>query len=68
MRAYKPEQINRFLEQLQAERLIPCECSTGPNKTRVWTFQRPADMPVAIIPDIPQAPADSSPFQKPPTP
>lgn len=40
MRSYKPEQINRYLEQLQSEKLIPCSASSGADKSRIWTFQR----------------------------
>jgi hypothetical protein len=40
MRGHKPEQINRYLEQMQAEGLLNCTVHTAPDKTRVWTFQR----------------------------
>lgn len=51
MRAYKPEQVNRYLEQLQSEKLLACSASTGPYKTRIWTFPRSAN---------PSAPVTSS--------
>lgn len=40
MRGHKVEQINRYLEQIQTDRLLDCSSNSGPDKTRVWTFQR----------------------------
>lgn len=64
MRGYKAEQINRYLEQVEKEQLIKCTCSAR-NRSRVWTFMRPADLP-ATPPPAPLAlnPNTPNPFIK----
>lgn len=68
VRAWKPEQVNRYMEQIQREGLLKCATESGELKTRLWVFYRP-DMgpPATLTPQIvapPQAPPTSSIFQK----
>lgn len=39
--SYKPEQVNRYLEQLKSEHLLECETITDSRKFRLWKFPRP---------------------------
>lgn len=45
IRSIKMEQVNRYLEQILKEGLLPCETETGPMKTRLWKFKNPAPAP-----------------------
>lgn len=40
LRSLKLDQINRYLENVQREGIIPCAVEAGPMKTRVWVFKR----------------------------
>jgi hypothetical protein len=39
-RKYSPEQVNRYLEQMQSQKLLPISSNTGAHNMRIWTFQR----------------------------
>lgn len=40
LRSLKLDQINRYLENVQREGVLPCVVEPGPMKTRVWVFKR----------------------------
>lgn len=40
LRSFRPEIINRYLELIEREKVIRCRTELGPNKTRVWIFDR----------------------------
>lgn len=40
VRSMKPEMINRYLELIEREGVVRCKTELGPNKTRVWSFER----------------------------
>lgn len=54
LRTLRLERANQFLEQIQKEGLIKCECDSGKLKTRIWIFPRSA-----IMPDVPIIPTSS---------
>lgn len=40
-RSFRPEMINRYLELIEREGVVRCRTELGPNKTRLWIFERP---------------------------
>lgn len=40
LRSYKMELVNRYLELIEREGIVRCKTELGPNKTRVWSFER----------------------------
>lgn len=48
LRSIRLEQVNRYLEQIQREKLLPCDAETGEMKTRTWIFRR-FDAPVQAV-------------------
>lgn len=40
LRALKLDQINRYLESVQREGIIPCRVEPGPLKIRIWVFPK----------------------------
>jgi hypothetical protein len=44
VRSFRVEQVNRYLESIQREQIVPCHAATGDMKTRVWSFRRFGDI------------------------
>lgn len=47
LRGYKPDQINRYLEQIQNDGVLECSVLDGRYKTRIWVFNRFDDLAAA---------------------
>jgi hypothetical protein len=68
LRGYRPEQVNRYLEQLNNQKLLECTISTGDkiHKSRIWTFPRPAEAAAQPPPEPPASEPGANPFEKQP--
>lgn len=59
MRSIRPEQANRYLENIAKEGLIPCSTETNAMNMRIWIFHNPKPAPKA--PEMPRQVAEFSP-------
>jgi len=40
LRSFKPEMVNRYLELIEREGIVRCKTELGPDKTRLWVFEK----------------------------